>query len=448
MDKLTSVEDTLQYYEDLVKYNFKQDLNYDIDFSTVNGQMMAGMLKAEAQTTFLMKDLMVNKLIPQAFALTSNDYYLQKLWGETYQIFKNEALGSEGYIIQQGELTASIPQGTLYFKGNNTYSSRDLVYIQSVTLPYNSLTELNGRIVVQLEQDFLLADGIIMKSIEDGYTAKNVEIRVESSNSFSFEKIKDVNIIAQTGNVVFELAQVYVNCLNTGKDTNLTNGTELGLLNPVANLNETAHVSYDGLMDGVDAQTLSEYRDEILFIDRNVPQSWTQAALERYIRLYDNSKFFNDKIYIPRAQRPTGVDEAGYTTIYMLNPNLSFLSQTELDNIKKYLLENFALSSDIDEYLAVINPKYKYINVEVKITNNQKTLDMIDAIKTNMDNFQQNSKYCWFAQTVKKQDIIDALRNTIDKNNVILGDNFTLNSPLDDVNVAFNEFPIITTTVL
>ena len=234
MENLDSVKDILEYCQNIVKNRFKEDINYDIDFSSINGKMITAILKSIAENFKILKDQQA-KLEEQMFLDTANEYYLTNKYGKIYNKYRLQALGSNGYILFQGKLTATIPANTNFYIGANTYSSNSLNSIQSYTINYNKLEERDNQIIVYLEQDFLLASGIVMKSIDGGYISKDKTIKAISTNSFSFEKDKDVEITEQSGSVVFEFAKIYVNSLSNGENTNAIDGTEIQLLNSISN---------------------------------------------------------------------------------------------------------------------------------------------------------------------------------------------------------------------
>lgn len=448
MSEFNSTQDWLSFLQNTVKTTFEEETNGQktINFSEKEGLMLTAILNSFAVSLFSIQNMITNKFIPQTFPQSANEDYLINYWANLFKMNQRQNTEANGYVFFQGTLTASVPAGTEVYFDSNNYITEDLQYIESFTIPYVSLTEQQGKIIVKLSQDFLLANGLIMKSIDGGYIANNIKIEATSTDTFMFDKVEGIDITAQEGNVTFEFAKAFVTSKDRGSDQNLPNGTELQILNPISNINNTVLVSYDGIINGADEETIEQFRQRILEIYQNVLQGWTEPTIKYLIRMYNSGIYFNDFIYIPRAQNIDGTTAPGNTTIYLLKNNLTFFSNTE-----KEILLNFLISPDTGVFpikdtthsVQIINPVKKIINLKIKLINNYSTLDMREAVKNSLKDFQYNQDYCWFNKNISIEDIKDFIKQTIDNNGIILGNNFILNTPIEDIVLSYNEFPII-----
>lgn len=449
--KFENSQELLEFFQNIMKDTFEKETGGEviIDFSTVEGKFLTAILNALALYGYGQQTNIENST-KQQFVSLCNSTYL-KVHGNEQNLAQNAATSSEGYVVVEGEVGASVPAGIEFYKDSNNYVSQDsLKYITEVSLQYNSIIEQQGKIIVKLTQDYELASGLTMKSISGGYTGENIKIETISTDSFTFDKIQGQQITGQTGTVVFNIATVFVNSKQTGESTNAKNGDKLTLTNQTAHINDTAFVSYSGLSGGINEQSETDFRNTLLYIKQNIPQGWTSAKIDYIIRTYGNGRYFNDLIYTPRTQTVEGKKTVGYTTTYVLKKSLDFFSATEKNVLRDYFLNNNIYEiKDDNNYFNIVDPVKKVINIKVQRTGTKQTLDMADAIKNSLTKeFQFNKNYCWFAKSLNVEDIKDCLRNTVDSNGIVLGTDYRLVSPTVNVSLAYNEFPIIEVEVI
>jgi len=348
-------------------------------------------------------------------------------------------------------LGASIQQNTEFYIDSRTFASDNLVYVTEYTIPYIALEEISGKIVVTMSQDFDLSSNMKMYSIAGGYIASDKTITVTSTNKFSFDKISGVDITAQTGNIIFRMARVEVTSVYTGAIQNVEAGEKLTLTNPVVSLDEFGYVTYDRITGGVDAQSIEDFRQQLLDIYQNLPQGWSGYAVEYLIKRYDNNKYDKAKIFIPRAENTTGVEDPGFTTIYILKEDNTKLSNTEKIDLKAFLISQDLVYPIRDSLnlVDILDPDLVNINIQISITSiNKNTLDMRTAL-TDLESIMQEDKtLSWFRQTLELDYIKSLIKNTVDKNGVNIANDFTLVNPTTNTNLLYDQFPIISVEVI
>lgn len=445
-----SIQEAIDFALFVYKDTFEKNTGgeFIIDYNTVEGQFVYGFAAVMGQYIYIMQDLLINKLLPQLFPLTANEDYLQYIWGQIFNLHIITQTPAIGNIIIQGVETATVPQGTEYYIGNKNYTTQEAVLINSVTLPYISIVEFQDKIRVKLSQDYLLADNMVIKSIDGGYIGENIIIKAISTDEIEFDKIEGISITAQTGNINIIMASVKVQSIKGGVEYNIKNGETLSILNPVSNIGEFAYVNYDGIIGGQDNESLENYRQRILFAFSNIPQGWNETMIQTLIRRYNDNFYFNSKIFVPRAENTLGQSKAAYTSIYMLKEDLSKLSLTEVNNLKEFLDYIYPIKDPANTF-NFVDIEYQPVNIKIQITNNQKTIDMVQAIKDDfMNNYQYDDEHCFFRKTLYINDLRARLRNVFDINGTNLGDNFNLIEPLNDVMVGYNHFPILNIEVI
>jgi len=443
-----SIQEAVDYSLYIFKEVIKTETGYDVDYTTVQGKIIQGFATVVGQQVFLMQDFLDKKVLQQIFPLTANYYYLKYFWGEIFKIYPIEQTNSTGQIIVQGTETKVVPANTTFYTGSYNFTTTEDKTIEAVVIPYTAIdTSISGKIRVTLNQDYNLASGMNMASIDGGYIASDLTITVLSTNQIEFDEVDGVSKTAETGNCNFVMARPTVNSADGGSDYNQINGTELTISSSVTDINDTAFVSYDGITGGLDDEEMEDFRDRILLFFRNISQGWTASHIETLIRTYNSNQYFNAKIWIPRAKNTTGNTAASYTTIYIIKEDLSQLSTTEKTNLKAYLMAIYPIK-DTDATFNIATVAFQTVAISITLDSDYNTVDMKNAIEDEMlNNVQYNDDYCFFAQTIYPEDINGRLRNLQDINGISLGDNYTLDTPSASTAVDYNKFPLLTVTI-
>ena len=448
----STLDEVLEYAKFVAKDTFEQETDgeFTIDFTTVQGKLFWSMLKPTAQLCFLNQEQDRILLTNQAFVTSCNEFYLRERFAKIYALTQGIATYSKGSMIVQGTLGASVPQNTEFYIDSRTFASDELVYVTEVDMPYTALEEVDGKIIVTMSQDFDLASNMKMASISGGYIATNKTITATSTNKFSFEKTDGVSITSQTGTAKFIMAKVNVTSIYTGSNQNLECGDKLSLSNPIVALDEYGYVTYDRITGGVDAQSLEDFRQQLVDITQNLPQGWSGYAVEYLMRRYDNNKYDKAKIFIPRAENTSGGEDPGLTTIYFLKDDNTKLSASEKADLKEFIIGQDLVYPIRDSLnlVSIVDPVLIPVLINISITSIIKnTLDMRAALNDLKSIMQEDKTLCWFRQTLKLDYIKRLISDTVDKNGVNIGTDYTLISPTNNVTLTYDEFPIISVQV-
>jgi hypothetical protein len=143
-----------------------------------------------------------------------------------------------------------------------------------------------------------------------------------------------------------------------------------------------------------------------------------------------------------------GISKGGYTTIYMLKEDDSAMIDTEIAELKQYLVENFYEIDELEGYFNITPPIFKRIDFNIELEPQISTQSLKSAVYQRINILQADSNICWFRKDIRKVDILRAIEDTTDGERLV-GQNYKITSGLDqDVyTLAYNEYPIISINV-
>ncbi len=452
-------------YEELLQSNlnfFKQSLEEQkiintstneivtIDYNTVQGKVLYAFLNTLTNASYN-NDINSEFLLKQFFPQTADYTPLKEFHGNTWGVYHYTSTPATGYIIFTGIEGGSIMQGTQISSNGNNYLTQETVVISKSTIQVKSLTSSQGKATVVLSQDFKTASGMPISRIyganEEQYNKENFKITTISTNSFTYDIDTDAPNTA-TGDIFVDIisASVLVESSDTGSNQNLIAGSTLKMNVEQQGVDSTCYVYYDGINGGKDEEEMEDYRKRILERIRGIPQGWNRSNIILKIREFQYGKYTNALIFIPRAEKTDGTIVSGYTTIYMIKNDFTTLSNTELQDIKQYLVDTIYKINPTEDQVNVVNPVLREIEINVSLLNEANTLDMKKAVEETIKEMQNDQNVCYFRKKIFKKTIQYWLDQVIDSNGNILEDNYILNNPEDDIELQYNEFPILKIT--
>lgn len=428
---------------------FKQNLNdfgYNIDFNQETGKVLYAFINCVTHIEYN-NNRNDENLYKQFFPQTANEIALKEFHGNTWGVYPLTKTPATGYVIFQGSVGASIPQGTQLTSSGKTYATDNATVITENIIKVKSISYSQGKATVTLVQDFKMASGMTIRSIygaeQEEFNVENFTITAISTDSFIYDVESTHSNI--TGDIYVNIisASVSVTSIEGGSDQNLINGTELTMSVPRNDVSETCYVYYDGITGGKDEQDVESYRNSILEITRGIPQGWNEANIKIQIKTYQYGKYFDALIFIPRAEDINGVSKSLYTTIYILKSDYTVLSNTELQDLKDYLRSTIYRLNDVIDQFNVVSPQLKTVTLDVFLNENSNTVDMKTAIQETIADMQKDSSLCYFRTDIPKRSLEEWLDTVIDSDGNTLKNNYTLVSPAGDTTLAYNEYPIL-----
>lgn len=418
-----------------------------VDYNTVNGKVLYAFIN-----TLTNAEYNNNKndeyLFKQFFPQTSNYNTLKEFHGNTWGVLPYTATPATGYVIFTGTEGASIMQGTEINTNGQNYSTERTVVISRNTIKVKSLTASQSKATVILAQDFKTASGMTIAKIyganEEQFNKENFKITTISTDSFTYEVSSEAPNTA-TGDIFVDIisASVMVTSNNKGENQNLINGTQLSLNIPKADVDDNCYVYYDGITGGKNAESEEDFRSRVINRIRGIPQGWNRSNIIITIQNFQYGRYSDALYFIPRAEKTDGTKQSGYSTIYMLKKDLSVLSTTESNDIKKYLEETIYKINPTEDQVNVVSPVLKQVPISISLLNNANTLDMRKAVEETIKDMQKDTTVCFFRKEILRKTIISWLDQVIDPSGNVLEDNYILNKPLENVALEYNEFPIL-----
>ena len=241
-------------------------------------------------------------MIQQFFINTASGIYLER-WGNTYGITRNPATAATGLITFSGTNNTQIPLGTsLQSLTGIVYTTNALSTISTQLNNVSSISRVGSLVTVNFTASHNLASNTIIDSITGAspadFNGTNLQITVTSPLQFQYTLSGTAG--AASGSIIAQwtTASAQVTASSFGENTNAVSGASLTLTNPIAGVNNTAYVQYDGLSDGSDVENDTNYRARILF------------------RIQFPFSFFNTNALINQAKTVSGV-----TRVWVFSPD-------------------------------------------------------------------------------------------------------------------------------
>lgn len=380
----------------------------------------------------------LSELERQLFIDTATGEFLDRL-ASFRGVTRNEAEEADGNVVFQGTVASIIPiSTTLQSTDGEDYLTTAEATITANVVSVASLTRIGSVATATTDTPHNLAT-----SMEPAIAGANqaeyngvFAVTVTSANTFTYNVVGSPATPA-TGTITasFDSTLAPVVSVNEGAITNQDSGAGLTLGSPIAGVNNTALVDFDGLSGGTDEESQVDFRA------RSIEEWQNPTAM------------FNDAAIIKQAKLVPGVTrvfvrqitpDVGQVTIFFTRDNDDdgpIPSVGEVADVKASILLIKPAHTNDDDVI-VEAPVAVVVNFTISgISPNTSTMQA--AIEANLD--QLFSEGTDVGVILKKNDYISAINRTID---TVTGDilqDFTIDSPIDDIAVASNGLPILGT---
>lgn len=245
----------------------------------------------------------INLMIKEFFVQTASEIYIP-IWGNTYGITRNPAVGSTGNIVLSGTAGTSIPAGTtLQSASGISYTTQSATNISLDTVAIASMSRVGSTVSVNFISAHRLASGItvsITGATPTDFNATNVRITVTTANQIQFTQAGTAGSATGTLIAQWTTAIAQVNSNTQGANTNITSGGVLTLSSPISGANNSAFVDIGEISGGTDQESADSYRARVLF------------------RIQFPVSFFNVNTIINQAKQVSGV-----TRVWVFSPDFT-----------------------------------------------------------------------------------------------------------------------------
>lgn len=258
----------------------------------------------------------VKEVLKQLFPQTATGEYLE-LWASWYGITRKDPVKAEGYAVFTGTASTTIPSATAIQKADGTqYETQSSATISAQTIGITTLTRSGSTATATTTANHNLATGVSVTIAGASQSEYNITatINVVSNTQFTYT-ISGSPASPATGTITasFTSAYVFIKALDYGVNGNSAGGSQLTLISPIVDVNDSCYLSYDGLTLGLDAETDEQLRSRLNERCSNFTAPFTASGLPVFIK---------EKVAgITRVWVQDATPSAGYATIYFTRDN-------------------------------------------------------------------------------------------------------------------------------
>jgi uncharacterized phage protein gp47/JayE len=232
----------------------------------------------------------IRKTEQELFPATATEQGFLIDWGVLFDINQNSAAAAIGNILFSGTAGGVIPAGTLLQRANGIqYATQTETTIGQVTINVDSITRSGSTVTVTTASNHNLASNFVIDSIqganETDYNVVDATITVTGLNTLTYE-ISTTPATPATGAITLTYTGALTNIKATtqGADTNSEEGAQLNLVTPLANVDDTAIVTFEGLFGGLDLEDIESLRSRINERTANLVNVFAKKGLEIFIK--------------------------------------------------------------------------------------------------------------------------------------------------------------------
>lgn len=305
----------------------------------------------------------IKEVLKQLFPQTATGEYLE-LWASFFGINRKDAVQAEGYLVFTGVAGTSIPISTAVQKADGfQYETQALGTISNQTVSISSITRSGSTATVTTSSDHNLATGISVTIAGASQSEYNITatITVISNTQFTYT-VSGSPTTPATGSPTasFTTAYVAIKAVEYGDEGNSAGGSQLSLVSPIVDVDNTCYLPYDGTSLGLDIETDEELRTRLLERTSNFTAPFTASGLPVFIK--------ENIAGVTRAWVQTATPSAGYVTIYFTRDNDANIIPTsaQVNAVKSAIIDEDAgikPANTPDSYVIVAAPTAVPINI-------------------------------------------------------------------------------------
>jgi uncharacterized phage protein gp47/JayE len=416
------------------------DTNKHVD-PTIRNSFIKGVVDSMSAGFDEIIDIL-ERLEVELFPWSATGEYLER-WGAYYGINRNSAAKATGIVVFTGVNGATIPASTIVQRANGLqYVTQASITISTQTINVSSITRLGSTAIVTTSSNHNLASGVIIDSItgadQTEYNVTNTQITVTSTTTFTYE-VSGSPVSPATGSIstTFTTGFGNVEASDFGSDGNADEGSQLTLVSPITNVDNTLYVNYDGLIGGLDIESDSSLRERIQERTSNFSAPFTKAGLPVFIK--------EEVDGVTRVWVEDATPSAGYVTIYFTRDNDINIIPTasQVTDVKNAIIDpdnGIKPANTPDSYVIVNAPTAVTVDFTFSALS-PNTVDMQSSITNALtDYFKNNTNISTDITTEEYNNIIYSVTDSEGNTPT-----FTLTLPSGDVIVTTGELAVLGT---
>lgn len=408
---------------------------------TIRNSFAKGIVDASAGGFDENNDIL-KKLEIQLFPWSATGIFLER-WAAYYGINRAAAEKAAGVIVFSGAAGSVIPSATLVTRANGLeYATLADITISAQAINVTSIDRLGATATVTTVSNHNLATGIVIDSITGAdqaeYNVTNAEITVINATQFSYQ-VTGAPTSPATGTIQANYTTGFgnVEASDFGVGGNANAGSQLSLVSPILNVDDTAAVNQDGLVGGLDIESDDGLRARLQERTSNFSAPFSVAGLPIFI-----------KERVPGVTR-TWVEDAtpdpGKVTIYFTRDNDTNIIPTgsQVADVK-----NAIIDPDTGIKPANTPDSYVIVNAPVAVATNftfsslsPNTEDMQAAITASLTDYFKNNTNV--GQDVTENQYENIIFSAIDSSGNT--PTFALSAPSGDITISTGELATLGT---
>lgn len=348
---------------------------------------------------------------------------------------RTQASSSSGLAVIQGVEGGVIPLNASFLANNKTYKTGGTVEISEHSIALTSLS-VNGTLVTATTaSNHNFASNITVNI--SGATNENLNgdfvISVNGLNSFTYN-ISEETITQETENLLAKamIGVLDVKSVQTGSDTNLSNGDALSIENKIDGVSDNAYVQFSGISGGSDIQKFKDWQDNVVDRYRN-PITYFN---ENNIKNVAKSVAGVTKVWV-KSTYPT----VGQCTVYFIRGNdENVIPDANEVSIVANKIKALATVKDDKDDIFVYAPTPKTVDFSFNSIN-PNTPTMRTAIQNSLKQLFEDEADLEVNMT--EDDYRTAIKNSFDMETGSKLVSFTLANPTGDIEVGEGELPVL-----
>jgi uncharacterized phage protein gp47/JayE len=419
----------------IISYNTSSDSSEHIDPSLRNNPEGALVYTLSQQADSLYK--IIKEASKQLFIDTATGEFLDRLAVEI-GITRNPATTASGNVTFTGNTGITIPNGTSLTKTDGSLYTTKAAGLTAVqTISVSNLIRSGTTATATTSSDHTIAVGMditIAGANETAYNGTFTVVSIPAANQFTYTVSGSPSTPA-TGTITasYDGVSIEVESDDSGQKTNIESGGQLSLATPIAGIDNTVYVQFDGITGGTNEETDENFRERVLFKKQNPHALFNSAEIESKAKEVSG---------VTRVWVEEITPNPGQVTIYFTRDDDSSIipSATEVSDVKNSILEiKPAHVADAD--VIVSAP----VGVTIPITFSSlspNTAEMQTAITESLTEFFKSENNVSENETLNQ--INNAIFNTIDDTGT-QPSSFTLSAPVADVVISTGEIGLLGT---
>jgi uncharacterized phage protein gp47/JayE len=412
----------------------------DLD-PTVYGSVVRAIADSLAGRSFDMVQLF-SQLEKNLFPDTASGEYLER-WGRYEGLLRKPASKSAGYIDFVGTPTILIPADTrLNSKAGNTYVTQQDVTLGAQILGISSLTETGGIATAVTVAEHGYGTGLtvtIAGATPSEYNGDFV-ITAISEDSFTYQVTSGLDDATGDITTSFEGGFGFVESEafegDTDTSVNIGNSSKLTLTSPIAGVESTAYVSFDGVVGALLIENDKDFFRRILSSRKNPVANFNVGRIEKTAL----SIVGVTRVKVKRITPVVGAVTVLFVRDYDDNIVPDSIQITE---VKNAILEYLPANSD-ENFVYVKAPELVPVDFTF-IFLKPDTVTMREAITKNLQAFFQDEVE--FEEDIVENVYKGIIGCTIDTDTADLNNNkvksFNLSSPIGTKNILADQLAVL-----